>query len=130
MEFHLIDYLNQIVALWPQFAQLGVVTLFIPAVINALKGFGLIADDNAGLAFGIIEAILFVGFVVVKLFGLEPGVDIGVIDKLLVAVANVLTTLLGFLGTLGIGRAAYKAVWRKLKGIFGFSYSQNLPYHV
>lgn len=113
-----IDLLNDLL---PAFLALGIVTVFIPSVINLLKHFGL-PDGQATVANMILELALFTAFVGAKL--LAPSFDITSVDTALVKVAGVITSLITFLVQMGLSKAVYQAFWRKLTGPLGFSYSK------
>lgn len=89
----------------------------IAVAINLLKYFGVIGDGQAGTV-SLILNFLLLGFVILtKQFGL----DLTRFDSIAMAIANLLTILLGLLAP-AVGRGVHK-VLRKRIPLLGFSHS-------
>ena len=110
-----------VIQYWQAFLALGGVSVFLPALISLLKKLGIVGEGDADQMHGLLQAFLFLVFIGLRIF--LPDLEIGGVDAVLKTLADVIIFILSFLGQFGIGRLAYKKLWKGRAGVFGFYYS-------
>ena len=113
-------WLDLLQILLTAFLAFGGVNIFVTAVINVLKYIKVIADGQAPTWTLILNAALFVVYVVTQFAGL----DFGGIDTVLLAIGNLILALLPMIGGLLIGRGTHYVLCRLHVPLLGFSYSR------
>ena len=113
-------WLDLLQVLLTAFLTFGGVNIFITAVVNVLKYLKVVADGAAPTWTLILNAALFVVYVITQFSGL----DFTGIDTVLMAIGNLILALLPMLGGLLIGRGAHYVLRRFNVPVLGFSYSR------
>jgi hypothetical protein len=103
------------------FLALGGVAVFIAAGINVLKFFHIIPDGSADLWSLVLNAVLFLFFVV----GKAAGVDVDTADKVLGGIGQLILILLPLLGQVLVGRLAHATLKRLKVPVLGYSYTKG-----
>ena len=107
------------------FLALGGVAVFVSALLNVLKFLKVVPDGSADTWSLVINAVLFLFFVVGKV----AGVDVDTIDKVLGGIGNLILILLPFLGQVLVGRLTHAGLKRLARvpvlGILGYSHAKG-----
>jgi len=103
------------------FLALGGAAIFVTALVNVGKFFHVVPDGLAGVYTLIVNAVLFLLFVIGKVSGL----NVENIDGVLGAIGQLVLMLLPLLGQVVVGFLAHQGLKRLKVPVFGFSYSKG-----
>jgi hypothetical protein len=106
--------LNLVVTTFTNFGQLAGMAALISSVVNVLKVFNVIKDGDSGKVFAGLDLVAILGLVAVQLFAPSVGVNVINVDAGLLAAVVLL--VLGYLGSMGVGKLTQVAF--KSMGVF------------
>ena len=98
--------LSLIITTATNLSQLAGIAALMSAVVEVLKSFGVVNDGNSGKVFAGLDLAAIIGLVAVQLFA--PAVGVNVINVNAGLFATVILMILGYVGSLGFGKASHK----------------------
>lgn len=94
--------------------------LLLAAIINALKSFNLLKDGQAGNASVVLNALVLIGLLLARTYGL----DVAKFDNVANVLSQLITVILALIAQLGLTTIWHKTFKLASVPFFGKSYSK------